>query len=249
MCGIIGCVGREDGTLSTLLHGLSKLEYRGYDSAGVALVGDGSLRVAKKAGKLDELRSVVDDRTDLSGTVGIGHTRWSTHGPPTDGNAHPHRDCTGRVAVVHNGIVENYQTLRDELSASGHEFDSDTDTEVIPHLVEEHMEPGGDPETAFRDAIARLEGSFALACVVEGAEAVLVARNDSPLVLGIDDGATYLASDVPAFREFTDRVVYLEDGEFARLTADGWHVSDAGGTPVEKSVETVEWDAGRTPRP
>ena len=246
MCGIIGCVGREDGTLSTLLHGLSKLEYRGYDSAGVALVGDGSLRVAKKAGKLDELRSVVDDRTDLSGTVGIGHTRWSTHGPPTDGNAHPHRDCTGRVAVVHNGIVENYQTLRDELSASGHEFDSDTDTEVIPHLVEEHMEPGGDPETAFRDAVARLEGSFALACVVAGVEAVLVARNDSPLVLGIDDGATYLASDVPAFREFTDRVVYLEDGEFARLTADGWHVSDAGGTPVEKSVETVEWDAEDT---
>ena len=246
MCGIIGCVGRGGDTLSTLLHGLSKLEYRGYDSAGVALVGNGSLRVEKQAGKLEELQAVVDGRADLSGTVGIGHTRWSTHGPPTDGNAHPHRDCTERVAVVHNGIIENYQELRDELSASGHEFASDTDTEVVPHLVEAALEPGGDPETAFRDAVARLEGSFALACVVEGAEAVFVARNDSPLVLGIDDGAIYLASDVPAFREFTDRVVYLEDGEFARLTADGWHVSDADGSLVEKSVETVEWDAEDT---
>ena len=246
MCGIIGCVGRGDDTLSTLLHGLSKLEYRGYDSAGVALVGNGSLRVEKQAGKLEELQAAVDGRADLSGTVGIGHTRWSTHGPPTDGNAHPHRDCTERVAVVHNGIIENYQELRDELSASGHEFASDTDTEVVPHLVEAALEPGGNPETAFRDAVARLEGSFALACIVEGAEAVFVARNDSPLVLGIDDGATYLASDVPAFRKFTDRVVYLEDGEFARLTADGWHVSDVDGSLVEKSVETVEWDAEDT---
>ena len=246
MCGIIGCVGRGGDTLSTLLHGLSKLEYRGYDSAGVALVGNGSLRVEKQAGKLEELQAAVDGRSDLLGTVGIGHTRWSTHGPPTDGNAHPHQDCTERGAVVHNGIIENYQELRDELSASGHEFASDTDTEVVPHLVEAALEPGGNPETAFRDAVARLEGSFALACVVEGAEAVFVARNDSPLVLGIDDGATYLASDVPAFRKFTDRVVYLEDGEFACLTADGWHVSDADGSLLEKSVETVEWDAEDT---
>ncbi|WP_254840496.1 glutamine--fructose-6-phosphate transaminase (isomerizing) [Natronomonas marina] len=242
MCGIIGCVGCGDGTLSTLLHGLSKLEYRGYDSAGVALVGDGSLRVAKKAGKLDALEAAVEERADLAGTVGIGHTRWSTHGPPTDDNAHPHQDCTKRVAVVHNGIIENYQSLRDELAESGHEFDSDTDTEVVPHLVEASLEAGRDPEAAFRDAVARLEGSFALACVVEGTEAVFVARNDSPLVLGIGDDATYLASDVPAFREFTDRVVYLEDGEFARLTADGWSVSDVDGTLREKTVDTVDWD-------
>ncbi|PSP66846.1 glutamine--fructose-6-phosphate transaminase (isomerizing) [Halobacteriales archaeon QS_1_69_70] len=246
MCGIIGCVGRGEDTLSTLLHGLDQLEYRGYDSAGVALVGDGDLRVAKRAGKLDALKAVVGDRADLAGTVGIGHTRWSTHGPPTDGNAHPHCACAGRVAVVHNGIIENYQALRDELAADGHEFDSDTDTEVVPHLVEASLEAGRDPEAAFRDAVARLEGSFALACVVEGTEAVLVARNDSPLVLGVDDGATYLASDVPAFREFTARVVYLEDGEFARLSADGWHVADAEGTRLEKSVETVEWDAEDT---
>jgi glucosamine--fructose-6-phosphate aminotransferase (isomerizing) len=242
MCGIIGCVGCGDGTLSTLLHGLSKLEYRGYDSAGVALVGNGSLRVAKKAGKLDALEAAVEERADLAGTVGIGHTRWSTHGPPTDDNAHPHQDCTKRVAVVHNGIIENYQSLRDELAEAGHEFDSDTDTEVVPHLVEASLEAGRDPEAAFRDAVARLEGSFALACVVEGTEAVFVARNDSPLVLGIDDGATYLASDVPAFREFTDRVVYLEDGEFARLTPGGWSVSDVDGTLREKTVDTVDWD-------
>ena len=246
MCGIIGCVGREGDTLATLMHGLSKLEYRGYDSAGVALVGTGGLRIDKTAGKIEALEAAVEKRDDLSGTVGIGHTRWSTHGPPTDDNAHPHRDCSGRVAVVHNGIIENYQALRDELSASGHEFRSETDTEVVPHLVEAGLEAGRDPEAAFRDAVARLEGSYALACVVEGTEAVLVARNDSPLVLGIDDDATYLASDVPAFREFTDRVVYLEDGEFARLTPGGWSVSDVDGRPREKPVETVEWDAEDT---
>ncbi|PSQ36897.1 glutamine--fructose-6-phosphate transaminase (isomerizing) [Halobacteriales archaeon SW_12_69_24] len=242
MCGIIGCVGRGDETLATLLHGLDQLEYRGYDSAGVALVGDGDLRGAKKAGKLDALRAAVDGRADLAGTVGVGHTRWSTHGPPTDENAHPHRDCTGRVAVVHNGIIENYQAIRDELSADGHSFDSETDTEVVPHLVEAELAAGRDPEAAFRAAVARLEGSFALACVVAGTEAVLVARNDSPLVLGIADDATYLASDVPAFRAFTDRVVYLEDGEFARLTPVDWTVTDVDGRRTDTSVETVEWD-------
>jgi glucosamine--fructose-6-phosphate aminotransferase (isomerizing) len=246
MCGIIGCVGRGDETLATLLHGLDQLEYRGYDSAGVALVGDGDLRGAKKAGKLDALRAAVDGRADLAGTVGVGHTRWSTHGPPTDENAHPHGDCTGRVAVVHNGIIENYQAIRDELSADGHSFDSETDTEVVPHLVEAELAAGRDPEAAFRAAVARLEGSFALACVVAGTEAVLVARNDSPLVLGIAEDATYLASDVPAFRAFTDRVVYLEDGEFARLTPADWTVTDVDGRRTDTSVETVEWDAEDT---
>ncbi|WP_336135403.1 glutamine--fructose-6-phosphate transaminase (isomerizing) [Natronomonas amylolytica] len=244
MCGIIGCVG-GDGTLDTLMHGLSKLEYRGYDSAGVALVGNGGLDVVKKAGELDALRETLETRT-VSGTVGIGHTRWSTHGPPTDANAHPHRDCSDRVAVVHNGIIENYQELRDELAGSGHTFDSETDTEVVPHLVEVGLGSGLDAEAAFREAIERLEGSFAIACVIEGTETVFVARNDSPLVLGIGDDATYLGSDVPAFREFTDKVVYLEDGEIACLTADGWEVSTLDGTSVEKSVETVEWDAEET---
>ena len=245
MCGIIGCVGCGD-TLGTLVHGLSKLEYRGYDSAGVALGGDETLGVLKRAGELDALRDALDGQSDLSGSVGIGHTRWSTHGPPTDENAHPHQDCTGSVAVVHNGIIENYQELRDELAAAGHTFGSDTDTEVVPHLIESGLESGADPEAAFRAAIDRLEGSFAIACLVAGAASVFVARNDSPLVLGLAEDATYLASDVPAFREYTDQVVYLDDGEFAELSADGWRVTDTDGDPIEKSVETISWDAEET---
>jgi len=247
MCGIIGCVGRGEETLSTLLHGLSKLEYRGYDSAGVALGGPDGLEVCKRAGELEQLRAAVGD--GIPGHVGIGHTRWSTHGPPTDENAHPHADCAGAVAVVHNGIVENYRSLREELEAAGHVFRSGTDTEIIPHLVEDELDAGAAPEAAFRAAIDRLEGSFAVACIVAGSDAVLLARNDSPLVLGLADDATFLASDVPAFRAFTDRVVYLEDGEFAELRAEGWTVTDGAGERIEKAVETVEWspeDAGKS---
>ncbi|WP_324665329.1 glutamine--fructose-6-phosphate transaminase (isomerizing) [Haloarcula sediminis] len=244
MCGIIGCVGRGDETLDTLVHGLSKLEYRGYDSAGVALAGD-RVSLCKKSGKIDDLRTALESAT-LSGSVGIGHTRWSTHGPPTDANSHPHQDCQGDVAVVHNGIIENYQSLRDELVAAGHTFTSDTDTEVVPHLIEDALAAGAEPEDAVRQAIAQLEGSYAIAAVVAGTEAVFAARNDSPLVLGIDDGSTYLASDVPAFRDFTDRVVYLSDGEFARLDESGWAVTDSDGVRVEKDVDTVDWDPEET---
>ncbi len=243
MCGIIGCVGRGDATLDTLVTGLSNLDYRGYDSAGVALA-DGDLAVRKKAGKLDALRAVFDGA--LGGDAGVAHTRWSTHGPPTDANAHPHRDCTGEVGVVHNGIIENYQSLREELSAAGHEFHSDTDTEVVPHLVEASRAEGLDPAAALRAAVERLEGSYALAMVVAGESAVYAARNDSPLVLGVGDAGTFLASDVPAFREYTDRVVYLADGEFATLRPDCWTVTDADGDPVEKPVDTVEWDPEET---
>ncbi|MEF8854679.1 MAG: glutamine--fructose-6-phosphate aminotransferase, partial [Haloarculaceae archaeon] len=244
MCGIIGAVGRGDETLDTLVHGLSKLEYRGYDSAGVALTGsDSGVDTCKTEGKIAALRAKLENRSP-AGKVGIGHTRWSTHGPPSDENAHPHGDCTGRVAVVHNGIIENYGRLRDELVAAGHEFESDTDTEVVPHLIEDALADGTEPEAAVRSAVEQLAGSYALAVVMEGTEAVFAARNDSPLVIGEDPerGACYLASDVPAFRDYTDIVVYLDDGEFARLDGDGWTVTDADGDPVEKAVETVDWD-------
>ncbi|WP_276258042.1 glutamine--fructose-6-phosphate transaminase (isomerizing) [Haloglomus litoreum] len=252
MCGIIGCVGRGDETLETLVHGLSKLEYRGYDSAGVALTapGDEEVAVVKREGELDALRRVLEtaaaDGTAPTGTVGMGHTRWSTHGPPSDANAHPHTDCAGKVAVVHNGIIENYQALRDELSEAGHTFRSETDTEVIPHLIEELLDgpeyDATDPEPAIREAMTRLEGSFAVVVSVAGVETLFASRQDNPLVLGAGADATYLASDVPAFREFTDRVVYLENGEFARVDTEGWTVTDTAGNPVEKTVETVEWD-------
>ncbi len=255
MCGIIGCVGRGDQTLQTLVHGLEKLEYRGYDSAGVGLGGE-KLTVSKTAGEIEALTQKLSDQ-DLSGTVGIGHTRWSTHGPPTDENAHPHQGCTDRVAVVHNGIIENYQELREELTAKGHSFSSDTDTEVVPHLIEKALDDGAEPEAAFRSAINRIEGSYAIGALIEGTEALFAARNDSPLVIGIGlgpdgdkdatlrDGPFFIASDVPAFRDYTANVVYLEDGEFARLDS-GVQITDRNGTPVEKSIETIDWDAEET---
>ncbi|EMA36184.1 glutamine--fructose-6-phosphate transaminase (isomerizing) [Halococcus hamelinensis] len=240
MCGVIGCVGRPDETLDVLMHGLSKLEYRGYDSAGVALA-NGSVEIEKRAGKLENLEAALDG-VSLEGAVGIGHTRWSTHGPPNDRNAHPHADCEGQVAVLHNGIIENYQAIKDELQAAGHEFESDTDTEVVPHLIESALADGATEEDAFRAAIRRIEGSYAIAAVFADHEAVYCARQDSPLVLGVGDDATYLGSDVPAFRAFTDRVIYLEDGELARIDEGGWEVSTLDGEPVEKSINTVNWD-------
>ncbi|MBP1987801.1 glutamine--fructose-6-phosphate transaminase (isomerizing) [Halolamina salifodinae] len=244
MCGIIGSVGRGSETLDVLVDGLTNLEYRGYDSAGVAVSGE-SLSVCKRSGELDVLKGALQPWS-LTGNAGIGHTRWSTHGPPTDENAHPHMDCTGDIAVVHNGIIENYESLREELEAAGHEFASETDTEVVPHLIEAIQAGGASFETAFRQAVSRLEGSYAVAAVREGSDTVFAARNDSPLVLGVDDTATYLGSDVPAFLEHTDRVVYLEDGEVAELTPDGWTVTTLAGVAVDKEVNTVDWESEDT---
>jgi glucosamine--fructose-6-phosphate aminotransferase (isomerizing) len=244
MCGIVGCTGCDDA-LGALLGGLSTLEYRGYDSAGVAL-GNGHLDVVKRRGELADLRTALDSLPSRpTGSVGIGHTRWSTHGRPTDENAHPHTDADGRVAVVHNGIVENYQTLRDELEADGVEFTSETDTEVVPHLLARALETDA-PAAAFRETVTRLEGSYAVAAVVAGDERIFAARNDSPLVLGVGDGTQYLASDVPALLEFTRDVVYLDDGDVAVLDPDGWRVTDAAGRPLDRDVSRVTWDAEQT---
>ncbi|AFO56665.1 glutamine--fructose-6-phosphate transaminase (isomerizing) [Natrinema sp. J7-2] len=239
MCGIIGHVG-DGNALEPLLTGLENLEYRGYDSAGVAVQNGSGINVAKRSGRVEELKESIGD--PIRGTVGIGHTRWSTHGPPTDANAHPHTDESEDVAVVHNGIIENYAALRDRLAATGYEFTSDTDTEVIPHLVQYYLDAGFDSEAAFRQAIDELEGSYAVTAMVSGEHVLYAARQGSPLVVGMEDGEYFLASDVPAFLEYTDSVVYLEDGDIVIVDQDGVEFTDLDGNPVTRPSETVEWD-------
>jgi glucosamine--fructose-6-phosphate aminotransferase (isomerizing) len=242
MCGIIARVD-ADPVAADLVEGLSTLEYRGYDSAGIAVLGSSGLSCVKTAGEITDLRRRLETGGYPDGTVGVGHTRWSTHGPPTDANAHPHTDCTGRVAVVHNGIIDNHDRLRRELRARGHEFSSDTDSEVMSHLLESHLDAGDPPEEAFRRAVARLEGSYALAAVFEGSDTVFAARSGSPLVLGVAEDGHLLASDVPAFLDVTDEVVYLQDGDLAVVGRDGYRLYGADGEPVERPVERVNWAA------
>jgi len=240
MCGITARVG-DDDSLPDLLVSLENLEYRGYDSAGIAVNNGTGFAVEKGQGRVADLKARLGS-ADLCGGVGIGHTRWSTHGPPSDRNAHPHTDCEGRVAVVHNGIIENHDRLREDLRGRGHEFTSDTDTEVVPHLVAERLAAGDPPGTAFRRAVGELQGSYAAAMVTEHSDRIYAARDGSPLVLGIGEDANYLASDVPAFLEFTDRVVYLEDGDVATVGVDDHVVTDLDGDPVQRPVETVAWE-------
>ncbi|MFC6716059.1 glutamine--fructose-6-phosphate transaminase (isomerizing) [Natrialbaceae archaeon GCM10025810] len=240
MCGIIGYTGQRERVHDVLLTGLAGLEYRGYDSAGIA-VADESLTVHKRAGEVATLEAALPTE-GVDGLAGIGHTRWSTHGPPTDANAHPHTDCDAQVAVVHNGIIENYAALRRDLEAEGHTFTSETDTEVIPHLIEAARERGAPPEAAFRDAIQQLEGSYAVAAVFPDSETVYAARHESPLVLGLGDDGHYLASDVPAFIDFTDRVVYLEDGQLAQITPSALVITDEQGAVVTPTVDRIAWD-------
>lgn len=239
MCGIIGCALRSETAQNVLLQGLSNLEYRGYDSAGIATLSE-RLAVEKRVGDLTNLTSALAETT-MDGTIGIGHTRWSTHGPPTKHNAHPHTDCHENVAVVHNGIIDNHRALKEELTAAGHQFTSETDTEVIPHLIESARADGATCKESVREAVNRLDGSYAIVVLFAETNELYCVRRDSPLVLGIGETATYLASDVPAFLEFTNQVVYLEDGEMARITADDWQVLSPSGERLDPTVETVDW--------
>ena len=243
MCGIVGRIGRGDDTVDILMDGLRSLEYRGYDSAGIAL--GPSMNVLRKSGELDALAEVVDS-TQPTGTHGIGHTRWSTHGPPTDRNAHPHTDENGRIAVVHNGIIENYADLKADLEGNNVTFSSDTDTEVVPHLIAQALDDGDDPETAFHNTVDKLEGSYAIAAIIDGEEEIYAARQGSPLVVGVSDDCTYLASDVPAFVEHTRDVVFLEDGHRVIATPEGYTILNADRQPVEVDVETVSYTAEAT---
>jgi len=243
MCGIIARVG--DGTaMNALIDGLENLEYRGYDSAGVAVQNGSGVKVHKCSGEVSELKDRLD--TTPAGNVGIGHTRWSTHGPPTDENAHPHTDSAGDVAVVHNGIIENYEALRRELEAEGREFTSDTDTEVVPHLIDRHLETAATPEAAFRAAVAELDGSYAIAALIDGEDAVYATREGSPLVLGLEDDGWYLASDVPAFLDHTNEVVYLEDDDVVVIEPQDVTITDADGERVEREVKSVDWSPEET---
>ena len=234
MCGITGYVGDGDA-LEIVASTLANLEYRGYDSAGVAL-SNGDLSISKAAGRIGDL-----SLPDVSGaTCGIGHTRWSTHGPPTDANAHPHTDCTGEIAVVHNGIIENHAALKADLEDE-HTFTSETDTEVVPHMIEDEWD-GGDLLEAVAAVVEQLSGSYAIAATVAGRDEIVAARQDSPLVVGHGDGETFLASDVPAFVEHSRDVTYLEDGDVARITPAGVEIRHDG-EPVKRAHTQVEWEA------
>jgi glucosamine--fructose-6-phosphate aminotransferase (isomerizing) len=241
MCGIVGYTGTRD-CLPVLIEGLKRLEYRGYDSSGVAVHGDGALQVVKATGKLRQLEARLREQP-VAGRSGMGHTRWATHGAPNDLNAHPHVDEGRGVAVVHNGIIENYSTLKAALVAEGHVFVTETDTEVLAHLVEKHLKKGLKLERAVGAALKVVEGTYGIAVMSSSEPGVLVgARNGSPLVLGIAEGEYYLASDVAALVEHTRQVIYLDDGEMAVLTPAGFHTSTIAHERVEKEVHDVDWD-------
>ncbi|MGE5574351.1 MAG: glutamine--fructose-6-phosphate transaminase (isomerizing) [Bacteroidota bacterium] len=239
MCGIVGYIGPRQAS-PILLDNLKKLEYRGYDSAGIAVLGNGSIEVRKTEGRLAKLEAQLNGEAP-AGCVGIGHTRWATHGRPSDVNAHPHSDCTGQLAVVHNGIIENYLALREWLEARGHAFNSETDTEVLPHLIEQYY--NGDLAGAVRQALSRARGSFAIAVISRrDPDMIVAARKDSPLIVGLGKGENFLASDIPAVMAATREIFVMEDGEVAILTSDSVTVQDLDGRPVQKEVVRVRWD-------
>ena len=240
MCGIVGYTGSQ-AAAPILLDGLKKLEYRGYDSAGIAVLNDNLIAVSKVTGRIANLCERTADGKNCPGTVGIGHTRWATHGAPTDTNAHPHMSNDGKFAVVHNGIIENYIALREELIQSGYHFESQTDTEVIVHLIE--MYYTGDLKKAVIKTSSRLQGSYALGVVcTDEPEKVYVAREASPLILGVGVGENYFASDVTALVSYTRNAIYMDDGEFAEITPDSITVFNPAGQPIEKKIVRITWD-------
>ena len=240
MCGIVGYVGDRQAA-EFLLDGLSKLEYRGYDSAGIAVYDNGSIRVEKSVGRLSALRDKIKGNVPI-GNIGIGHTRWATHGRPSDVNAHPHVDCHNDFAIVHNGIIENYLSLKEELIEKGHVFKSETDTEVVVHLLEEVY--NGDFVVAVREVLRRIEGSYALVFMSRKHPDMLVCtKQDNPLIIGLGEGENYIASDIPAIISRTRRTYIMGDGELAVVRKDGIEITDRKGDPVSKKVFEVTWNA------
>ncbi len=242
MCGIVGYVGKKQ-VVPLIIDGLRKLEYRGYDSAGIAVVDkDHQLQIRRAKGKLRNLEEALRLQT-LDGTYGVGHTRWATHGRPTEENAHPHRDCTGRLVVVHNGIIENYLQLKDELRKKDHRFVTETDTEIIAHLIEDHLKTGASFEDAVRKSVTELRGIFALSMLsADEPDTIISARQGPPVVIGIGDGEYFVASDIPAILEHTRDVFFLGDGEIAVMTKDSVRVTDFAGNQVEPAMQRITWD-------
>jgi glucosamine--fructose-6-phosphate aminotransferase (isomerizing) len=240
MCGIIGYIGSKP-VVPVLLDGLRRMEYRGYDSAGVALVGEHGIELRRSAGKLSNLEQTIESEP-VDGRYGVGHTRWATHGRPTEENAHPHRDCTGRIVVVHNGIIENYLELKTELQRQGHDFKTETDTEIVAHLVEREMRSDG-LENAVRRALKLMRGMFALVLVsAEDPEKIVAVRNGPPIVVGLGKDEFFVASDIPAILSHTRDVVFLGDEEMAVITRSGVEFTDYQGRAVSKTTQRVMWD-------
>lgn len=239
MCGIVGYVGSRK-TVEVLMDGLKRLEYRGYDSAGIAVFHRGRIEIRRNEGKLKRLEDLIKGE-GFDGNIGIGHTRWATHGRPSDENAHPHK--AGRVAVVHNGIIENYLPLREFLKKRGRVFTSETDTEVISHLIDDFIEEGSSFSDAVRMALDKIRGSYALGILFEGDEKCLIAaRKESPLVIGLGEGEYFIASDIPPILPYTRDFIFMEDGEVAHLSPEGVRVFDAGGNQVSKEPKRVDWN-------
>jgi glutamine---fructose-6-phosphate transaminase (isomerizing) len=246
MCGIVGYVGKKS-VVPVIIEGLRKLEYRGYDSAGIAVAGNGEgLQIRRAEGKLRNLEESIKQKP-LDGTYGIGHTRWATHGRPTEENAHPHRDCTGKIVVVHNGIVENYLSLKKKLIEEGHKFTTETDTEIIAHLVEKHLQSNNGRKASLEDAVRKsvkeLSGVFALAAIsVDEPNKIVAARNGPPAVIGLGNDEYFVASDIPAILFHTRDIFFLADGDLAVVTQEGVHLSDFDGKPIRRQVQHVTWD-------
>lgn len=244
MCGIIGYVGNRSGQelLTVLVDGLARVEYRGYDSAGLAVFGpDSQIQVVKRAGKILELKAALAGFQPTAG-IGLAHTRWATHGPPADRNAHPHQSCHGEVAVVHNGIITNFRELRQELSGRGHRFTSETDTEVLAHLIEECLN-GNSPREAVRDALQVVEGTYGLAVMFrDHADCLVFARRGSPLLIGVGQDEYFVASDAASFRQFTNQQVVVEEGQLGLVTRAGYQLFAAGETLVSPKIQQIEWD-------
>jgi glucosamine--fructose-6-phosphate aminotransferase (isomerizing) len=242
MCGIVGVVTEQSKVAEILSKSLKRLEYRGYDSVGIATISNNNLYIKKDRGKIDEVNEKID-LTDMPGSTGIGHTRWATHGAPSKSNSHPHTDCKNKIAVVHNGIIENYAKLKKDLINKGHIFSSDTDTEVIPHLIEEKLKSNNDYLTAIRNTLKDLKGAYAIAILfTDDPHNIYVARNDSPLVIGIKDGeAAFCASDIPAFLPITNKVIFLYDFEVAKLSLGEIKIYSLDGKKITREIYEVNW--------